>query len=266
MQLYDYHVHSDISFDGRIPLLEVCRLALRAGAAGLTFTEHVEFTRPDRPGRIPNFALYKQRIQEARETFPQLTIGMGLEIGLCPGHRNDVEEIVNSEKWDFILASIHNVDGLGTYNEDFIRGKDKQYAYRRYFDAMYDLFVETPCFDVAAHLDMIRRNQGYTDRSLRYEDYAEQLDAILKLLIHRGQGLEINTAGWRFGINGAHPDPSILHRYKELGGVLVTCGSDSHSDKVLDHISEGYAWLLDNGFNRLALYRQRKPFFINLTR
>ncbi|MCR4963395.1 MAG: histidinol-phosphatase HisJ family protein [Firmicutes bacterium] len=266
MQLYDYHVHSDISFDGRLPLAEVCRLALQAGAAGLTFTEHVEFTGPGRPNHIPDFPLYAARIEEAREAFPQLTIGMGLEIGLYPGYKSEIEEIVNGSDWDFILGSLHNVDGLGVYNEDFIRGKNKTDAYHRYFEAMYELFEAYPCFDVAGHLDMIRRNRGFADRTLRYQDYAGELDAILKLLIQRGQGLEINTAGWRFGVGGAHPDPAILRRYKELGGQLVTCGSDSHGEKVLDHIAQGYDWLLDNGFHRLTLYRQRQPYFLDISR
>ncbi len=265
MQLYDYHVHSTISFDARVTLYDACRWAVRLGAAGLTFTEHVEFTRPDKPGRIPDFVAYRRQIAEAREAFPQLEIGMGLELGLCQGHHQEIEEIVAGGSWDFVLASLHTVDGFCAYNDEFTRGKDKKYAYRRYFDAMYTLFEENPCFDVAAHLDMIRRNTSFDDRTLTYSDYAEELDAILKLLIHRNQGLEINTAGWRFGIGGAHPAPSILRRYKELGGVIVTCGSDSHSEKVFDRIEDGYRWLRENGFSRLTLYRQRKPRFIEIT-
>ncbi|MEG1997102.1 MAG: histidinol-phosphatase HisJ family protein, partial [Clostridiales bacterium] len=261
---YDYHVHSTISFDARVSLFEVCRAAVRIGAAGITFTEHVEFTRADEKGRIPDFGAYRRQIAAARESFPQLEIGMGLEIGMYAGRKGEIEDIVGGGDWDFVLASLHTVGGLCAYNNDFTRGKDKQYAFRQYFDALYQIIEEIPCFDVAAHLDMIRRNNSVEDRSLNYADYADSLDAILKLLIHREQGLEVNTAGWRFGLGAPHPHGSILHRYKELGGKIVTCGSDSHNERVCDRIDEGYQWMLQNGFRQLTLYRKRQPYFIDL--
>jgi len=264
MKIYDFHLHSNVSFDGRISIEDACSVAVRLGISGLTFTEHVEFTRPDRKGSLPDFASYKRQIEAARKAFPQLEIGMGLEIGMCHGHKDNIEEVVGWDKWDIILASLHTVDGLCAFNDDFTHGKDKKYAYRRYFSALYELIEEISCFDVLAHLDMIRRNSSYADRSLDYQDYAEELDAILRLLIKRGHGLEVNTAGWRFGIGGAHPAGDILKRYRELGGIILTCGSDSHGSAVAERILDGYQWIISNGFHHLALYRQRQPILMDL--
>ncbi len=35
-------------------------------------------------------------------------------------------------------------------------------------------------------------------------------------------------AGIKYGLGFAHPHPSVLRRYKELGGEIITVGSDAH--------------------------------------
>ena len=90
-------------------------------------------------------------------------------------------------------------------------------------------------------------------------------DEILKTLISMGKGIELNTAGLKYGLGWAHPHPEVLKRYRELGGEMITVGSDGHK-------AEHYAWefdkaediLRDAGFKYYAVFRGRKPEFVRI--
>ena len=96
-------------------------------------------------------------------------------------------------------------------------------------------------------------------------DFREIIDEILKLLISKGKGIEINTAGLKSGLEYVHPHEFILKRYRELGGEIVTVGSDAHDkSRVADNFKEAEAALKAAGFDRYAVFRQRKARFFEL--
>ena len=65
------------------------------------------------------------------------------------------------------------------------------------------------------------------------DQFPDILDAVLKTLIEKQIGLECNTAGFKYGLGHPNPTEEILRRYRELGGELLTLGSDAHQPKHL---------------------------------
>ena len=93
--------------------------------------------------------------------------------------------------------------------------------------------------------------------------FSEIIDEILQTLIRNGKSLEINTAGLRQPIGVTSPDESIVRRYKELGGKLITIGSDAHYAEHLGAgIEQGYELALKCGFDSVAVYQRRMPTMI----
>ena len=88
-------------------------------------------------------------------------------------------------------------------------------------------------FDVYGHLDYVVRYGPNKNQFYSYQKYAEVIDEILRTLIQKGKGIELNTAGFKYGLGHAHPTLDILKRYKELGGEILTIGSDGHTPEQI---------------------------------
>lgn len=69
-------------------------------------------------------------------------------------------------------------------------------------------------------------------------------------MIQDGKGIEINTSSHRYGLKDSTPSKDILKLYKELGGKIITIGSDSHKPEHLGaYIDEAKELLKEIGFD-----------------
>lgn len=258
---YDYHTHSHISFDANISIQQTCALALKRGACGLTFTEHAVFENDPALDELPDIGAYEGELAVSRAAFPALELGMGLELDLNPARLADTEKLLKAAEWDFVLGSMHELEGynLSEYDCKFCIGKSDKQAYHTYFSGLYERVKACPSFDSLGHLDLLLRHHRFNDRPFDYADHAEILDALLKLLIQRGQGLEVNTAGPYYGAAEMHPGLTVLRRYRQLGGDIITCGSDCHSGPMVFRcIMEGYKMIKEAGFKYVSLFYNRE--------
>jgi len=259
LKIYDYHLHSNFSFDARFSMDALCRSAIKRRASGITFTDHIEYGFEEDLDYELDLLAYQEAIERLRVDYPELQIGMGAEIGLQKHTLIKAQEATQSAPWDFIIASAHMMDGRLLYNGEFTRGKKKKEIFSSYFQGLYELARDFKDFDVMGHIDLLRRDPLVTDKSINWQDYPDELDALFKVLIESGRGFEINTAGWRYGLGGPHPDKSLLLRYRELGGEIITCGSDAHNpDYVASKIEEAYELLRECGFRYVSLFCQRR--------
>jgi len=259
---YDYHSHSLISFDANISIEQTCAVALSQGAAGITFTEHAMLVDDPAYDELADKAAYASQLAQARAAYPALELGMGLELDLNPARQADIDKLLEEGEWDFVLGSVHELfgHGLTAYDSKFGCGQSIKKAYHSYFCGVYERVKAVPSFDVLGHLDLLRRDRRFTDHPFNYGDHAEVLDALLKLLIGRGQGLEVNTAAWRYGLKEAHPGLTVLGRYRQLGGEIITCGSDCHNlASAFSRIQAGYEMIKEAGFKYISLFEGRRP-------
>lgn len=246
---------------------EMIQQAIHLGLSEIMITDHVDFDYPD-----PNFPFlmdypdYAKKIEECKNQYSsQISIRKGLEIGLQPHIREKSRNFCLQNEFDFIIGSTHCVDRLELYGNSFFQGKTQKQAYTRYFEDVLHNIRTCDFFDVYGHIDYINRYGDYTNHILEVSDYTELIEEILKELIAKGIGLEINTSGFKYGLGYAHPKLAILKRYQELGGEIITIGSDAHSpDYIASHFKEAYELLSAAGFQAITVFEKRIPHFIDI--
>ncbi len=264
--LIDSHVHSHHSGDSDASMEGEILQAIDLGLSGLTFTEHLDYDYPGYPDLPPEtFHLdadaYETEFRTLQAKYAdRITLRFGLESGMQPCCADRNSRFISSHPFDFVLGSTHLVDGMDPYYPDFFEHRSGQEGLRAYFEATLDNIRQFHDFDVLAHLDYIIRY--CPDLNKRYDpsDYMEILSAILEELIRMDKGLELNTGGIRKGVPTTHPPLIVFKRYRELGGKLVTIGSDAH---FVEHIAADFdaaaQVLMQAGFTEYAVYDKRIP-------
>jgi len=93
-----------------------------------------------------------------------------------------------------------------------------------------------------------------------YPREADAVRAILRRLIERGIGLEVNTSGLRSPAGEPCPGPTVLRWYRELGGELLTVGSDAHDPARVGQGVDLACGLAERaGFAQLTRYHRLGP-------
>lgn len=266
MFLADYHIHTNFSIDGEAPMEDMLISAIDKGMNEIAFTDHVDFDtkyypEPDYESYIPVFNALKEKYKD------KINVVFGVEVGLENKWADKINAFTSEYPFDFIIGSSHATLTKDLYfdQKEYFEGKTKYEAYYTYFSELYKNIQTCHDFCVYGHMDFISRYGMYDDNALEYKDYADIIDECLKAIIDKGKGIEINTSGFRYGIGGTYPSMDILKRYKELGGEIITTGSDSHrTEDVADHIEYAYDMMKDAGFEYVSVFRQRKAEFLKI--
>ena len=228
---YDYHVHTDFSEDGRTTIEDMCLSAIERNIVEIAVTDHLDIDYPDRDFQFDlDYSAYSASIDRARERFDgRLNIVKGLEIGLQPHILDECASFLEGKDFQFVIASVHAVSGMDLYGDDFHRQKTKKAAYTEYLEELLACIKSFRLFNVVGHIDLIKRYGSYQDRSMKYSDFGDLLDQIFEELISTGRGLEVNTSGFRYNLQSTMPGFDLLKRYREMGGEILTIGSDAHT-------------------------------------
>ena len=262
MNTLDNHVHTHFSMDSKEVMENVIKRAVNIGVKYLTFTDHLEYE----DGKFTlDLNKYVETIYYYSEKYKKdINLLTGIEIGYESNIKNKIDDIINKYPFDFVLCSTHSVDGKKIYKDDFFNGLNQKEAYNKYYQSIIDTTKEFKSFDVYGHLDYIIRYGNYCTKAL-YDDYKDILDEVLKSIINIGKGIEVNTSGYRYNLDTVHPNINVLKRYKELGGEILTIGSDAH--KAIDICSgfdRTYEMLDYLGFKYVCLFEERKPKFVKV--
>lgn len=270
MILADYHVHSVFSTDSNTPMEHMIEKALQLGLKRLCFTDHMDYDYPNPSEFIFDPEVYFDQIQLLRERYKdKIEVLAGIELGLQPHLSERLSNLTRQYSFDFIIGSSHVVDHWDPYYPEYWENRSNEDGIRRYYESIIENCKAYQGFHVYGHLDYIIRYVPTTtskSTSNSYSDYAELLDEVLKTIISYGKGIEINTAGLKYGLDYAHPIPDVLKRYKELGGELITIGSDAHKPEHLCydfHVIPSY--LKELGFQYYANFVEGKPVFEKLS-
>ena len=261
--MFDYHMHSRVSFDGHDTGESLAKAALAAGLKEICFTDHLDYDPLEQMGCMAfDTAAYNAEYDGLE--IPGLKIRRGMEFGMTPDNAAQFQEDLRRRPFDFVLGSIHFVDDLDVYFEPWWRGKTVLEAEQRYLEATLECVRIHDDFDVLAHLTYIAKTHCHpAPRPVPYAEHREIIDEILRILAAKGKGMEMNSSGVdRCG--GFLPTADIFRRFKELGGEIVTVGSDAHkTDRVGQYSYEACAALKDI-FGYVCTFENRKPIFHKL--
>lgn len=227
----DYHLHSRFSMDSQEEPEAICRRALELGMTHIALTDHVEcdLVYDGQKAEIADPEDYRTTVEALRERYPGLTIRRGIELGWRDRKWEIGLAALQTIQPEFVIGSVHDVRGLDPYEHVYYQGKTRAEAYGLYLDTMLEALPQLlPCCDTLGHLDYVAKSSPYTDPSLRYTEFPDKLDAILRTVIGAGKLIELNTSTCRRGQAVHKPNLDTLKRYRELGGTHITLGSDAH--------------------------------------
>ena len=273
----DMHMHTWFSTDSEACPRDMADEAVRKGLKTICFTDH--FDKDDLEWGeegifdVDAYFVEMQKLQE--EYAGKLNIRIGIELGLRTYLKDYYEELTKKYPFDFVIGSVHNVpykkdaEGNILYTDPaaeklFTDRTDKE-AYRLMMETTLENVRTSDCFQTLGHLDYVVRYGKSREKEYSYTDYADIIDEILKLLIEKEKGLEVNSAGLKYDLPFAHPHPDVWKRYRELGGEIITIGADAHKP---EHIAYDFAKaeeiLKSCGFKYYTEFFEQKPVFKQL--
>lgn len=260
----DCHIHSGFSFDSEADTEEMIRSAIEKGLEAVCFTEHeeIDFVYDGRE-LVIDTEDYFRRLDALREAYRgQIEVRTGIELGLQPQIGGKLAAYAETYPFDFVIGSVHVIEGMDPYYPEYFEKYEDGAGYLRAFEETLADLQAFDGFDSLGHLDYIVRYGKRQTEEYSYRRYADLIDEILRTLAERGKGLELNTAGLKYGLPFAHPHPDILRRFRELGGEILTVGSDAHRP---EHIAYGFDRVNDLltgcGFRYYTEFVKRKPIF-----
>jgi histidinol-phosphatase (PHP family) len=257
---FDYHMHSNNSYDARHTMREMCQSALEKGVPEIAFTEHFNAKPEDFCYGRYNAERYFRDLENCRAEFgPQgLTIKAGLEVGEMHLYRAEADALLNNYPYDIVLGSLHWNNGESVFERPYFQKRDHVAAAREYFTEMREM-VEAGGFNILSHLDVPKR-MGYNVYG-KYDlrEYEEFVRPVLQACVKQGIAPEINTSALRLPVNQTHPTIDALLWYRELGGELLTIGSDAHRPSDLAAgLDKAVTMAVEAGFTQLARFEKRQ--------
>ncbi|SFG42306.1 histidinol-phosphatase (PHP family) [Lachnospiraceae bacterium C7] len=265
--LWDSHMHSFFSGDSDSPMENMILEAINKKLPGICFTEHLDYDYPDSPDMfLLDLNKYKNEFYLLKEKYiSKIQINFGIEIGLQPHISDKNNNVIKNYPFDFVIGSSHVVHGFDPYYSTFFTGKSEDEAYREYFESILENLDAFTNFDVYGHIDYVVRYGPNKNRFYNYQKFSDIIDEDLRKIISLGKGIEINTGGFKYGLGHPNPTEDIIKRYKELGGEIITLGSDAHKPEHIAYDFNKLSSILVNaGFKYYTVFHNRKPHFIKL--
>lgn len=263
--MFDCHIHSFFSGDSKMSMEDGCSKAIELGLSGIAFTDHIDYDYPLTDARIYQIDLekYDEEIERVRKIFgDKLIISKGIEMGLQKQILSKISNTLKDNRFDIVIGSMHVIDKTEIHNGDFTRNKTQNEAYRIFLEKTLEILRKFDDFDILGHIDIIRRYGNYAEKNLKYCEIADVIDEILKVLIIKGKGIEINTSGVRYGLEGPLPSFEIVKRYFELGGEILTIGSDGHCTRDIGfEFDVAIEMAKKAGFKYISNFENRKPVY-----
>ena len=270
----DYHVHSEYSDDSTYPLEQVIRDAIGMGMDEICITDHVDYGikkdwdaggeiayRGSQPLANVDYPRYMAALRDMQSRYgDRIRIRVGLEFGIQTHTIPQFRALLTRYPLDFVILSIHQVENQEFWTQEFQRGRTQQEYNERYYEELLAVVQQYQGYSVLGHLDLITR---YDEQGVYpFERVRPLVEAILRRVIADGKGIEVNTSSHRYGLTDTTPSVAILQLYRELGGTILTIGSDSHAPAHLGtHIEEARALLRDLGFRQFCTFEQMQPVF-----
>lgn len=267
----DVHMHTNFSHDSESSPEEMIQGAIEKGLEVICFTDH--FDKDNMSWGLEDIfdpeAYFRAMIPLREKYRGRIDVRIGVELGMQPHLAEFYNQFVRRYPFDFVIGSLHSILGKDVvygmqHDEDFQRRPDEE-IYRIALEEMLEDVKSHEEFDVLGHLDYVVRYGKEREKQYSYKKYADLIDEILRTVINKGKGIELNMAGLKYGLPFAHPHPDVLKRYKELGGEIITVGADGHKPEHIAYDYEKVSEILKScGFRYYTEFSERKPVFLEL--
>ncbi|MDO5148721.1 MAG: histidinol-phosphatase HisJ family protein [Oscillospiraceae bacterium] len=278
--MIDCHTHTAISPDGYDCAAASYQKACSLGLKAIAVTEHCEANRPDGPEKYKtvhkneehyfyNRDIFRKSMLENTEVMKNDSSGTvfvnGIELGQAVQNFEFADEIAADERLDFIIGSIHELNGRDDFafldygKEDINRILDE------YFDEVVSL-CKWGKFDILGHLTYpLRYICGEARIPVNLKPFEEKIRLIFTELAEKDKGIEINTSGLRQLYGKTFPDFELICLFRECGGRIISIGSDAHrTSDIGSGVMNGCQLAKDAGFDKIYYFKKHVPYGISL--
>lgn len=265
--MYDFHLHSEYSIDSTATMEDVILSAINKNIEIICFTDHIDlFFDSYKEDQDFDKSSYFSNIDKLKDKYNhKIEIMTGVELGLQPSLIDRYNKFMENSPFDFVIMSTHTVEDMGIHKNQYYECIDALQALERYYNSIYSSIKGFTDFDIVGHLDYIDRYIPSDYEIPAYDEYCFMVEKILKLIIENGKGIEINTSGLRYGLGTCHPKVEVLKLYRELGGDIITIGSDAHFPEDVGYGYESAKNLLKElGFKYIHIFKNRKSYPISI--
>lgn len=253
----DYHMHTSFSDDSQFVMEDEIKTAIARGLEEICFTEHIDHL--EKIHQDAELNAYQKEFIRLKEKYKnQIQMKFGAEFGMQRHTIDLFEKDFQSCDFDFVLLSCHQINDLEFWNQGYQKGKTQKEINEGYYQEILYCVEHYRNYCVLGHLDAIKRDDPYGE----YEDEKvwELLTKILKKVIADGKGIEVNTSNFRYGLSDLTPSRKILKLYYDLGGKILTFGSDSHKEEHVGYkIEEVKEEVKKIGFKEFYTFEKMKP-------
>lgn len=258
--MFDFHMHSRVSFDSSADPMAMVAAAEKAGLREICFTDHLDYDPLDPAHKLTFDTAYYNQVYDSLHS-PTVQIRRGMEFGMLPDNRETFQRDLQRRHFDFVIGSVHFTGGLDPYFPEF--WADKTVAEATLMNLRETLLCVRAHedFDVLGHITYLSKTQYNPEKKpIALSDHRDLVDEIFKTLIAKGKGIEINTSG--VDICGAYlPDRAYLERFRQLGGEIVTVGSDAHAPGRVGQYCLEAAKMVCDIFGYVCTFCDRRPVF-----
>lgn len=261
--LADSHVHTIYSYDAEVNHDDLCKKYIERGFSRIALTDHYDIDGMD-DGLYPVTDIVKARksFEEAQKKYgDKIDLVWGIELGQAPFRYERSKEFIKENKFEFVIGSIHNLEISPDFYYMNLKKMPEEMItrlYGQYLDALFGV-ASFEGVNTLAHCTYPLRYIHRDGRELNIEKFYPRYRELFHILIENGIALELNTSGLRKGYVTS-PDTDLLELYRDCGGKLVTCGSDSHrEDECGMDIDVSMKMLKKVGFTHLTIPSHGKP-------
>lgn len=254
----DLHSHTTLCNHAEGTVDEYVEKAIEKGTDMIGFSDHapMDFD-PTYRMSFDEMALYKKWVMAAKEKYAdKIEVLFGYEVDYLPGH---MDERVLKADVDFLIGSVHFINGWGFDNPEFIgryEHEDIDAIWQNYFD-LIEAMAKTKLFDVVGHIDLIK-----VFKFMPNSDILEIAMPALKAIKEADMVLEVNVAGYRKPCAEPYPSPDILKAAFALG-IPITFGSDAHNpEQVGLYREEAEALARSIGYTQCAYFKNRQRVMV----
>lgn len=258
--LIDLHNHTKLCNHASGEIDEYIQQAIKKGIKYFGFSDHapMDFD-PKYRMSFEQMSQYENAVLEAKDRYAKdIDILLAYEVDYLEGFMD--ERVLKSDV-DYLIGSVHFLDGWGFDNPEFIgryEQKNIDDIWVEYFNKIESM-AKTNLFDIVGHIDLIKVFK-FLPKNLSITEIAK--DA-LKAIKDSEMSIEINMAGYRKPIGEAYPSREILLEAKKLG-IEITFGSDAHKPEQVGLFNKEVVELAkDVGYTRCVYYKNRKKEYKN---
>ena len=262
--MIDYHLHSKRCGHAVGEMRDYVTSAIEKGFDEIGFSDHlplIHFYDPALTMSWDDFPFYIADVARMKDEFKEIEIRLGIEVDYIPGKEREIQSIIAEYDFDYVLGSVHFIDGWGFDDRRYIDNYDNysiEDLYKRYFKEVADS-AKTKLFDIIAHPDLIKK-YGFRPNVELDDVYAKTIDVIKE----SGAAIEINSAGLRKPAKEIYPSQDFINICFTRGVPVVT-GSDAHSP---DDVGRDFDKLVESlktaGYTDVATYVARERIMTEL--